>query len=512
MNKKLKYKQHDITDCGAACLASVLSYHGLKFPISRIRQYASTDQKGTNVLGLIEASAKLGLTAKGVKGTFDSLFKIPKPSIAHVIVKEHLLHYLVIYKTTKKHIIVMDPGDGKFHKLTHDDFKKQWTGVLILLLPSEEFEIGNKQTSVKKRFVQLIRPHSSVMTQALIGAGLYSILGLSTSIYVQKIVDYVIPDANYNLLNLLSVGMILILFLKIFIGSTKSIFALKTGQKIDATLILGYYKHLMKLPQHFFDTMRVGEIISRVNDAVKIRHFINDVSLDLIVNIFIVIFTFLMMFIYSWKLSLLVFISIPVFAFIYFLYNKFNKKYLRKIMENSAELETQLVESVGSAGTIKQFGLEEFSNLKTETRFIGLLKSTYKSGKIAIFTTNAGDFTATLITIALLWFGATKVIEQEISPGELMSFYALIGYLINPIKSLISMNQSIQDAVIATDRLFQIMDLEREETEIEKVKLTTEMINDIRFNNIDFRYGSRVDVFKGFSMILPIRWTEKGQS
>jgi len=500
MNKKILYKQHDITDCGAACLASVLSHHGLKYPISRIRQYASTDQKGTNVLGMIEAAEKLGMTAKGVKGSFDSLFKIPKPSIAHVVVKDYLQHYLVIYKTTKKYIVVMDPGDGKIHKIKHDEFKKQWTGVLILLLPSEEFEIGNEETSVKRRFWQLIRPHKTVMTQALVGAAVFSVLGLSTSIYVQKIVDHVLTDANYNLLNLLSIAMILILILRIFIGSMKSIFALKTGQKIDATLILGYYKHLMKLPQQFFDTMRVGEIISRVNDAVKIRRFINDVSLELIVNILMVFFTFLLMFVYSWKLALVVLVSIPVFILIYLLYNRLNKKYLRKIMENSADLESQLVESISSAGTIKRFGLEEYSNLKTETRFIALLKSTFKSGKAAIFSINASDFTATAATIALLWFGATRVIVQDITPGELMSFYALIGYLINPVKSLIQMNQTIQDAVIATDRLFQIMELEREETETEKVELKKDMIGNISFRNVDFRYGSRVDVFKNFSL------------
>jgi len=500
MNKKLRYKQLDITDCGAACLASVLSYHGLKIPISRIRQYASTDKKGTNVLGMIEASEKLGLIAKGVKGPFDSLFKVPKPCIAHVVVKENLQHYIVIYKTTKKSIVVMDPGDGKFHKLTHDEFKKQWTGALILLLPSEEFKIGNQQTSIKKRFWQLVRPYSSVMTQALVGAGVYSILGLSTSIYVQKIVDYVLVDANYNLLNLLSVAMLLILALRIFIGSTKSMFALKTGQKIDAVLILGYYKHLMKLPQQFFDTMRVGEIISRVNDAVKIRRFINDVSLELIVGILTIIFTLLLMFAYSWQLALLVVLSIPLFIIIYWLYDKLNKKYLRKMMEGSAELESQLVESINAASTIKSFGLEEYSNFKTETRFIGLLKSIYHSSKAAIFSVNSSDFVATATTISLLWFGATKVISQNISPGELMSFYALIGYLISPVKSLIQMNQSVQDAVIAADRLFQIMDLEREETELDKIEVKRELIGNIQFKNVNFRYGSRVDVFKDFNL------------
>ena len=96
----IKVKQRDITDCGAACLASVAAYYNLKLPVARIRQFAGTDKKGTNVLGLVEAAGKMGFLAKGVRGDWDSLFKIPKPAIAHVIVKEVLHHYVVLIKTT----------------------------------------------------------------------------------------------------------------------------------------------------------------------------------------------------------------------------------------------------------------------------------------------------------------------------------------------------------------------------------------------------------------------------
>jgi len=502
MKKSVRIKQHDITDCGAACLASVAAYFGLKFPLSRIRQYASTDQKGTNVLGVVEAAEKLGFSAKGVKGQFDSLFKIPKPAIAHIIVKERLHHFVVIYKTTKRHIVVMDPGTGKFVKKTHEEFKREWTGVLILIMPDETFKKGNEKTSITKRFLQLMSPHKTVMIQALFGAIIYSILGLSTSIYVQKIVDYVLVDRNLNLLNLLSVIMIIILFLRIYIGLMKSIFALKTGQKMDAALILGYYKHLMKLPQQFFDTMRTGEIISRVNDAVKIRSFINNISLDLVVNIMIVIFTFGLMFIYSWRLAFVVLAAIPLYIIIYVLYNKLNKKYLRKVMENAADLESQLVESINASATIKRFGLEYFSNNKTETRFIKLLGSTYHTVRNSIFTTNTTGFIAGLITISVLWIGSRNVINQDMTPGELMSFYALIGYLLSPLASLIDMNRTIQDALIAADRLFQIMDLEMEETHKEKITLTKEMLGDISFKNVSFRYGSRVTVFENLDLSI----------
>lgn len=502
MNHKIKIKQHDITDCGAACLASIAAHYGLKFPISRIRQYAFTDKKGTNILGIIEAAKKLGLEAKGVKGPFECLTEIPKPAIAHVVVKEVLQHFVVIYKVTDKYILIMDPGDGKLHKKFHEEFKKEWTGILVLLHPTETFQKGNLKKSTLKSFIELLRPHKSVMGQALFGALVYSILGLSTAIYVGKITDYVLVDRNINLLNLMGILMILIILLRTFVGSMKSILALKTGQRIDASLILGYYKHLLTLPQQFFDTMRVGEIISRVNDAVKIRNFINNVSLDLAVSLLIMIFTLIVMFVYSWKLAAITLVSAPLFILTYVLFNRLNKKYQRSIMESSAELESQLVESLNSIATIKRFGIESFANLKTEIRFVHLLKNTYTSAYGAIIANGGIEFISTGITIAVLWAGSNFVIDKEITPGTLMVFYSLVGYVLTPVGKLISSNQTIQDAMIAADRLFQIMDLEREQDETNKITLKPEMIGNIQFENVAFRYGSRKQVFESLNLTI----------
>ncbi|MEL5895687.1 peptidase domain-containing ABC transporter [Bacteroides sp. GD17] len=505
--KSIKIKQHDITDCGAACLASVCAYYGLQFPVARIRQYAFTDQKGTNVLGLIEAANKLGLSAKGVRAQFEALKIVPKPTIAHVIVHGQLQHFVVVYKVEKEYITYMDPGDGRMHKVTNAEFEKMWTGVLILMEPEETFKKGNMKTSMSRKFLSLLAPHKSVMIQAVFGALVYSILGLSTSVYVGKITDYVLVDKNINLLNLMGVIMLVILLLRTFIGAMKSILALKTGQRIDAALILGYYKHLLTLPQQFFDTMRVGEIISRVNDAVKIRNFINNVSLDLVVNMMILLFSVCLMFVYSWKLALITLASAPLFLLIFWGFNKLNRKYQRGIMESSADLESQLVESINSIATIKRFGIEEFANLKTETRFVHLLKNTFRSIYGSILAQGGIQFVSTAITIAVLWLGSILVIDQELTPGTLMVFYSLVGYVISPIGSLISSNQTIQDALIAADRLFQIMDLEREQDDNQKIVLEPDMINNISFENVSFRYGSRKEVFNGLNLEI-----EKGKT
>ncbi len=498
----IKIKQRDITDCGAACLASVAAHYKLELPVAKIRQMASTDQKGTNVLGLIEAATKMGFSAKGVRGEFDALLDVPMPVIAHVIVKKVLHHYVVLYKVSEKQVEYMDPGDGQIHKVTPEAFKEMWTGVLVLLMPNEEFQSLSAKVGTWTRFWFLVRPHRGVMFQSLLGAVVYTILGLSTSIYVQKIIDHVFIGRNTNLLNLLSVAMIVLLVFQLFIGTFKTLFIIKVGQRIDARLILGYYKHLLSLPQRFFDTMRVGEIISRINDAVKIRAFINDVSISFLVNVFIIIFSFALMFTFYWKLALVMLLLVPFYAIIYWISNQLNRKVERRLMEESAELESQLVESITSAGTIKRFGAEDHANIKTEMRFIALLRTVYRSGLNSIFSGTSSEAVSRLFTIILLWVGAGYVLQNEITPGELMSFYALTGYLTGPVSSLIGMNKTIQNALIAADRLFEIMDLEVEKSE-ETFPIKKSDVGDITFRDVSFRYGSRANVFEGLSLTFP---------
>jgi ABC-type bacteriocin transporter len=491
-----------MTDCGAACLASVAAHYHLRLPVSRIRQYAGTDKRGTNVLGLIEAAERLGFQVKGAKGPIESLAKLPLPAIAHIVVKNGLHHFVVIYKVTAKYITIMDPGDGQIHKKKTADFAKEWTGVVVILLPDNDFTKGNEKVSNTKRFWQLVRPHSGAMLQAMIGAVIYTILGLAASIYIQKIIDSVLPDGNLRLLNLLSVIMVIILVLQVLIGAFKTVLGLQTGQQIDAKLILGYYKHLLQLPQRFFDTMRVGEIVSRVNDAVKIRVFINDVALSIIVNFMIVIFSIGLMFLYYWKLAVLMLAIIPVYLLLYWVSNRVNKKWQRALMENSAELETQLVESLNAAGTIKRFGLEDYANIKTENRFIVLLQAIYKSSIKGLYLTTSSDFVTKLFTIIILWAGSYFVISRELTPGELLSFYALVGYFTGPAASLLGANKNVQDALIAADRLFEIIDLETESSNENKVELTPQLIGDIAFHNVHFRYGTRVNVFSGLNITM----------
>lgn len=492
-----------MTDCGAACLASIAAFYGLKMPVSRIRQYASTDRNGTNLLGMTEAAGRIGLEARAVRGTNESIPHIPVPAIAHLNLPDGLQHFVVVYRVTPSRVIVMDPQYGHYRRMSKEEYALTWSGVLILVSPGQNFHKGTFTESIFSRFIRLIRPHRSILIQATTGAFLYSLLGLSTSIYVQKIIDLVLVDNNLGLLRIMSVLMLAILFARLFIGIYKNLFMLKTGQKIDATLILGYFRHLMRLPQQFFDSMRTGELISRVNDAVKIRLFINDISFNLLLNCLSLILTLTIITIISWKMALLVCLVIPGYVLIYIIINKQNRKNLRKIMERTADLESHFVESIGQQKTLKLLNLQDFANERTESRFLRMLDSVYHTGRTYIFSDQSTMLLSGLFTIILFMTGSGFVMSRELTPGELMSLYTLSGYMIQPLNQLLGANRNIQDALIAGDRLFQIIDLDDENHGTPLLALSGNHLGNIEFKNVAFRYGTRGYLFTNLNCIIP---------
>lgn len=492
-------RQHDDTDCGVACLVSIARCHGIYLPLGRARQYAHTDVRGTTALGLVWAATRLGFSAKGVRATREALASLPLPAIAHVV-RGRREHWIVVYRVNAKRVAIMDPAAGKRSRVPRSQFENEWSGVMVLLAPEASLEVGRK-VGVVRRFWSLVAPHRAIIAMALLGAVVHTALGLSTSIYVQQLVDHVLVDGNRNLLNLMSLVLIALLLVQAVIGAMKGLLVLHTGQRIDAQLILGYHTHLLALPQRFFDTMRIGEITSRVADAVKIRALINDVALELVVSIFVVTLSLAMLFVYSATLAMLVAGIVPLYAIIWAVANARNRRLSRDLMECAAALQSQLVESVTAMGTIKRFGVEADAALRTENAFVRLLRAVFGAARGTLFTMTATGLTSRLSVVALLWTGAVLVIDRHLTPGQLMSCYALLGYLTGPLTTLVTANRTIQDALIAADRLFEVMDLEREHM-TSRATIEQAPRGDVELEHLTFRYGARAPVLRGVTLCL----------
>ena len=199
--------QHDETDCGAACIATIAKQHGLSLSISRIREIAGTDKKGTSAYGLVVAAQQLGFSAKGVKAEREHLTnELPLPCIAHVV-KDGYLHYVVIHKITKKKLIIADPAKG-IEKYSFDDFMKIWSGVLVFLEPNEEFHKGDETKGLFARFFHILLPYKGLMAKIFLASVLFTVLGLIGAFYFKFLVDDILVDKLSSALHIVSIGII----------------------------------------------------------------------------------------------------------------------------------------------------------------------------------------------------------------------------------------------------------------------------------------------------------------
>jgi ATP-binding cassette, subfamily C, bacteriocin exporter len=492
--RRMLIRQRDLSDCGPACLAAVCRYYNKYESVSRIRQLAKTDPNGTTVLGIVEAAQVLGFDAKGVRA--ESPEFIPLPAIVHVIVDERISHYLVVMQATGNVVTVMDPAEGRMKRYSRNQFDNIWTGIVVLLAPGENFQ-QNKRVSNLKKISRLAVPYTSSLAWASVCAAIVSLLGIIISLYVREIVDVILVRKNIELLNLASIIVVVVLLIQGMMTIVKGRIVLITGKSINASLIVSYYRHVLKLPQSFFDSMRVGEMLSRINDAAKITAFIHEVTVNLVVDVLIVVFSVSAMFYFNWKIGLLIMCCIPVYCLLYFISNRINKRWQRKIAVSGAELDASLVESFGAASTIRNLALAKYFGNRVSEKLDCLLKNVYEASVNQLNIQAIADLISKIFTVLLLWTGSYYVMRDAMSTGELMLFYTLLMWFTVPMLYLLGANKTFNEASVSAERLFEILELEADESGWKKVYADSLKIE---FSDVWFAYGYMDHVLKGVNL------------
>jgi ATP-binding cassette subfamily B protein len=494
-------RQHDITDCGAACLATISKQYGLKTSISRIREVAGTDKMGTNAYGVIKAAEQLGFTAKGVKGDQNAFFTdFPLPAIAHVVVDGSLLHYVVIHKITKNQVIVADPGKG-IVKYTPENFFKIWSGVLIILVPTATFKKGDETKGTLMRFFSLILLQRRLLINIFLASVVLTVFGILTAFYFRVIMDDIVPNSLNKTLTIISIGIILLYIFKCLLEFFRNHLMLYLSQKLDIPLILGYYQHVLGLPMNFFGTRRVGEIVSRFMDASKIREAISGATLSIMIDTLMALIGGIVLYTQNSGLFFIAVILLVFYGIVVFSFNKPIKKINEKQMEENSMVTSYLVETLNGIETVKAFNYERKAQYETERQFIKLLKSVFHLG----FLSNTQQAITTAIAAigetVILWVGTANILAGNMTIGELITFNALLVYFLDPIKNLINLQPMMQTAIVAAERLGEILELDPEMDENEDKKITDiSLREDIKISGLDFRYGTRQLVLENINM------------
>jgi ABC-type bacteriocin/lantibiotic exporter with double-glycine peptidase domain len=506
MKSEYKVRQHDEQDCAVACIASVARFYGLKTPLVTIRDACGAGREGTTLKGIVEGFGKLGIDAKPYKSpdkAVEMLCHAGMPIILHTARKDGGLHFVVLYRMTGGKAFIMDPADGDFRTMKAEELKKIWSGYLVCMKPKPDFRKGDFTVSPLARFWKVIAANGKDLSLALAGAMTFIILSISTSIFLQLIIDKVLPSGDGRPLALIAGAMALIAALSLYIGYGRVMYLLRTGVRIDSELIMSYMEHLFRLPVSFFASRKAGELNSRINDAFKIRSFVSDSLMSIIISAFTLAASIALMFTYQWRLALAVLAFMPAYCLIYLGADKANRKYQREMKENAAAFQALSVEAIGGIREVKHFSSESFYAGRIERRYAELAGSVFSGGKAMGAFGTASEGLNRAMTLVIIIVGSSFIFKGSMTAGELVSFYSLAAFFSGPLSQLVDLNGRLNDARTSAERLFEIMDAEAEEDEGGFEAICLDKAEDICIEGLCFSYPGRPVLFEGLSIEIP---------
>lgn len=497
-------RQTDGSDCGAAALATIARHHGRPFGLETMRELAGTDRVGTNLMGLVQAAERMGFAAKAVKGEFAALSVAPLPAIAHVKSAEGFGHFVVLHRVGPKRVVLADPARGVV-TLTPEEFRRAWSGYLVLMTPDATADETSAMVTGTKspglRLWNLLQAQRGVLIEAFVCAVAMTLLGVTTSYFVQHLVDSVLVRGESGLLNAFGLGMALIVVFRTCFGVLRQYLLAYVGRKVDLSLMAAYARHLLVLPMNFFDMRQVGEILSRINDAAKVREAISGAALTAIVDGVVVAITLCLLWFYSAHLALVATVMAPLLVAAALLHQPAARRRSQQAMEDAAKLSAHLVEDISGVETIKAYGCQRSRGERGEQRLVGLVESLFSLQKLSMSMGALGALIGGLTGIAVLWYGGHCAIEGRLTIGELMFFYTLLGYLLDPLQRLSGVHLQLQDAMVAVDRLFQVLDLPAERRHDRRAQFDG-IRQAVELRRVGFQYGCRQKVLNGLDLTI----------
>ncbi|MBO5372443.1 MAG: peptidase domain-containing ABC transporter [Lachnospiraceae bacterium] len=498
-------QQHDATDCAAACLAMVCLHYGKETTITKLRDMMGTDLKGTNLLGLSKCADSLGFTSQAVRVDKEGfLSRFTLPAIAHIVTKEGLSHFVVVFKISEKYVVIGDPAKDLM-RIRTDEFYKTFTGAMLILLPDEKFVTGHqKGTKMSERYIRLLLPQKKLFAYGILASFLMTILGILASVFNNIIYDEILPYKQEDVLELMTMVFIGVTLTQIVVDFIREWIMLHLSLKIDIPLMLGYFEHIYRLPMKFFSTRKTGDIITRFSDAFTIKNVFTKIALTLIMDVSMALVTGIILFQMNAELFMIVLLMTVISAFLIVFFKEPYKKINEEQMQQSSVLSSQIIEGIQAVETIKGNANEDAELEGIERAYIKSLRISCKENMLSNVQGKVSDVVIKVGRLLLLYAGILQVIQGNITLGSMMAFTTLTDYFTKPLNNLVRLQLSIQEAGISMKRLSEILDYEREQSEEEKVKCqkVESIEGDIVFKNVSFGYGNRRPVLKDISFTI----------
>ncbi len=500
-------KQHDATDCAAACLAMICLHYKKETTITQLRDLMGTDLKGTNLLGLSKCADTLGFVSQAIRVDRENfLTDFTLPCIANVITKEGLTHFVVVFKKVRHkkvdYVIIGDPAKDLM-KITLDEFYETFTGTLLLLKPDGRFVPGKAEKGKTfSRFLKLLLPHKKLFAYSIVASVILTILGIVSSLFNKILMDEILPYKLKNPLLLVVIVFAILAVVQTVLGFVRQWMMIYLSQKIDIPLLLGYFEHIYKLPMKFFASRKTGDIITRFSDAFTIKDIFTNIALTLIIDVAMALITGVILFNMNPSLFGIIICLTICSILLVFIFKQPYKKINEEQMQQSSILNSQIIEGLRAVETIKGNANEDTELECIEKEYIKSLRIGMKENMLSNVQSSISSLISTAGNLIIMYFGIRQVIDGKLSLGSLMAFTTMAGYFMDPVGRLVSLQLQIQEANISMKRLTEILDYDTEQSEDEFNELES-IDGDIEINNVTFRYGNRKPVLNNISFTIP---------
>jgi len=493
--KKIVVLQDGIKECGCACLLSIIRYYQGNVSLERLLELTKTDKEGTNFYNLGQAGKELGLMSKGYKvEEIKKLQEIERPFISQIVINQ-MKHFVVVYKIKKEIITIMDPAKGMV-KMNVCEFEKLFTGYILIFEPYKKLPVYQEDNYVLGMITKIIFNNKGLIGKLLGLTLVATIFTYLFSYYFQIAIDNINDHDKFNLI-IITVIFLVILVVKLGTEYLRNNLLLYLNEKIDLSIISTTIKKIIFLPYNYYKNKTTGEVISRINDLFYIKNVMAKLLMTIFLDLLLAFGAIIILFNINEKMTFLLLLIVIIYILIFLVYRPYIRKMTDITQEDSAQVNSLLVETIGSYETIKGLNLEKIFNKKNNQLYLKSIDNNINFMKILNDQEILKDLFEKMIVLMITGLGISYVMDNTMTVGSLVTFNTLLYYFIGPIRDGIDL---YKDFYYVKNSIVRINSLVSYQYENMDALSGLEINGNMKINKLCFSYNGITKIINNLSL------------
>lgn len=478
--------QLTLAECGAACLAMILSYYGRPTRVAECREFIGIGRDGVTAETLAKAARAYGLRVKAYSLEALTDFKyVPLPAIVHW----NFEHFVVIERWSSRGVEIIDPSSGR-RRLTIAQFDDGFTGVVLAFEPGTQFQQHRPTTSSAwhSHLISHLLRAPGVLVQILSASLLLQLLGLALPILTKLLVDQVLPLHITNVMPILGIGMLILVLTQLVTSYLRSTLLIYLQARMDSQMMLGFFDHLLTLPFCFFEQRTTGDLLMRLGSNAMIRETLTSQMLSIMLDSVFVLGYLILLFVQEFSFGMIVlFVGLLQIVLLLGTTRRVHDLMQRDLYAQ-AESQSYLVEALTGIQTLKACGCEDRAFDHWSNLFFKQLNVSLQRNHLDALVNTVMLSLQTFSPLILLWVGALYVLNGTISLGTMLALNAIATAFLMPLSSLVTNGQRLQLVGAHLERLTDVLTAEPEQS-LQDVQIAPQLTGRIELNQVSFRYN-----------------------